>query len=299
MSDHLTFHHQFSADDFEDQYNLRLRRPDFETTVLRDWEERSEAAREQLECSLDVRYGDGDNQRLDLFLCDDNTAATLVYFHGGYWKSGDKSIYSFIAEPFIQAGVNVIIAGYDLCPELSVTEIVSQAREAIIAIYRHADDFDMNAERITVMGHSAGGHLTQMIMGTHWNELASDLPHEVVQSAISISGISYLEPVRLTASLNETIDLDETEADDQSPIVNHPPTTNAPQLLVVGGGETEEFIRQSQMYQDSFYSDERNVAIVIVPEVDHFDILNVLTDSSSALFEKAIALINDGTLEPT
>ena len=83
MQDQLTYHKRFTPEEFESQYNLRLGRPDYEQTVIPDWMDRSEKARKSLDCKLDIRYGDGDNQKLDVFSCGDTTAATLVYFHGG------------------------------------------------------------------------------------------------------------------------------------------------------------------------------------------------------------------------
>ena len=292
MQDQLTYHKRFTPEEFESQYNLRLGRPDYEQTVIPDWMDRSEKARKSLDCKLDVRYGDGDNQKLDVFSCGDTTAATLVYFHGGYWQRGDKSIYSFLAAPFVAAGVNVIVAGYDLCPSVTITQISEQSREAVACAYRSAEEFGINKERITVMGHSAGGHITQMMMGTDWSQYADDLPKNLVFAGIPVSPLSLLEPVRLTEGLNTGIRMDEAEAESESPMLNHHPVTNAAQMVVVGGAETDEFHRQAQMYHDAFKTAERSMELYIVPDVDHFDELNVLADPASPFFKKTIALMS-------
>lgn len=125
------------------------------------------------------------------------------------------------------------------------------------------------------MGHSAGGHITEMMMGTDWSQYARDLPKELIYAGIPVSPLSLLEPVRLTAGLNAGIQMDEAEAESQSPMLNHPPVTNAPQLVVVGGAETDEFHRQAQMYCEKFSTRERSLEIYFVPDVDHFDELNV------------------------
>ena len=292
MQDQLTYHKRFTPEEFESQYNLRLGRPDYEQTVIPDWMDRSEKARKSLDCKLDIRYGDGDNQKLDVFSCGDTTAATLVYFHGGYWQRGDKSIYSFLAVPFVAAGVNVIVAGYDLCPSVTITQISEQSREAVACVYRRAEEFGINKERITVMGHSAGGHITQMMMGTDWSQYADDLPKNLVFAGIPVSPLSLLEPVRLTVGLNTGIRMDEAEAEAESPMLNHHPVTNAAQMVVVGGAETDEFHRQAQMYHDAFKTAERSMELYIVPDVDHFDELNVLADPASLFFKKTIALMS-------
>ena len=292
MQDQLTYHKRFTPEEFESQYNLRLGRPDYEQTVIPDWMDRSEKARKSLDCKLDIRYGDGDNQKLDVFSCGDTTAATLVYFHGGYWQRGDKSIYSFLAVPFVAAGVNVIVAGYDLCPSVTITQISEQSREAVACVYRRAEEFGINKERITVMGHSAGGHITQMMMATDWSQYADDLPKNLVFAGIPVSPLSLLEPVRLTVGLNTGIRMDEAEAEAESPMLNHHPVTNAAQMVVVGGAETDEFHRQAQMYHDAFKTAERSMELYIVPDVDHFDELNVLADPASPFFKKTIALMS-------
>ena len=291
MTDHLTFHEKFSPAEFDAEYNLRAGRPDYEVTVIPIWSESSEHAREHLDCSLDIRYAKGDNQKLDVFRCSDAQAPTLVYFHGGYWQRGDKSIYSFIATPFVHAGMNVVVVGYDLCPTVTITRISEEAREAMTYIWIHSAELGINPDGITVMGHSAGGHITQMMMATDWPSFESRLPADLVKAGIPVSPLSYLEPVRLTEALNNNIRMDSAEAEAESPMTNHPPVTNAPQLVVVGGAETSEFHRQASMYADAFQNAERAVSLYIVPDVDHFDALNVLVDPTSTFFKKSCAMI--------
>lgn len=291
MNDALTYHTRFSPADFDAQYNLRAARPDYEETVIPGWVADSETARAELDCTLDVRYGDGDKQLLDVFRCGDETAPTLLYVHGGYWQRGDKSVYSFLARPFVANGVNIVVIGYDLCPAVTITQISQQAREAVMYLWRNAGDLGVNGDRMTVMGHSAGGHITQMMMATDWPTLDPTLPRGLIKSGIPVSPLSYLEPVRLTEDLNSGIRMDAAEAHAESPMTNHPPLTDAPQMVVVGGAETDEFHRQAQMYVDKFATADRPVELYVVPGVDHFDELNVLVDTASPFFVKTLALL--------
>ncbi len=291
MSDALDFHKQFTAEELDAQYNLRAGRPDYEVTVIPSWLTRSEEARDTLDKQIDIRYSGGEKQLLDVFSCSDPSAPTLVYFHGGYWQRGDKSIYSFLAKPFIASGVNVVVVGYDLCPDVTITRISEQAREAMAWLWLNADQTGINRDRITVMGHSAGGHITQMLMATDWTTYDESLPADLIKVGIPVSPLSYLEPVRLTENLNTGIRMSQEEAERESPMTNHPPATNAQQLVVVGGAETAEFHRQSQMYVDAFNDDNRLVELYVVPDVDHFDELNVLANPNSTFFEKVRALM--------
>lgn len=292
MINHLKHHLTFSANEFDCQYNLRAGRPDYEQTVIPNWKRKSELVRQELTCVTDVRYGIGENQKLDIFYCGKKTAPTLLYFHGGYWQRGNKSIYSFLAKPYILSGVNVIIVGYDLCPKVTITHIVQEAREAIIFIWEKSSELKVSPHNLVVMGHSAGGHITQMMMGTRWPSLNENLPNDLIKAGIPISPLSYLEPVRLTEALNSGIRMNQTEAESQSPMTNHAPVTNAPQMVAVGGLETREFHRQAKMYVEAFNTELRPVEFFKVQNVDHFDELNTLEKSDSLFFRKTIDLIN-------
>lgn len=291
MINHLTYHTRFSSDDLDSEYNLRAGRPDYEVTVIPEWEAQSEAARSSLNCSLDIRYGSGEKQKLDVFKCQNVDAPTLIYFHGGYWQRGDKSIYSFLAPPFVKAGINVVVVGYDLCPSVTITQISHEAREAIAYIWLNSTTLGVNRDKITVMGHSAGGHITQMMMTTDWSKINSELPINLIAAGIPVSPLSYLEPVRLTNALNAGIRMDLAEADAQSPMTNHPPFTDAPQLVVVGGAETSEFHRQAKMYVESFATESRKIKFYVAPEVDHFDELNSLVDKESEFFNQTLSML--------
>ncbi len=291
MSDFLTFHEKFTPEEFEVQYNLREGRPDYEVTVIPDWMTRSETAKAEMNCTLDIRYGEGEKQKLDVYSCGDARAPTLLYIHGGYWQRGDKSIYGFLAKPFVDGGVNVVVLGYDLCPAITITQITEEIREAVTYIWHNSEQLSINRDHIIIMGHSAGGHLTEMMMGTDWPARDAALPRDLVKAGIPISPLSLLEPVRLTQGLNAGIRLDAEEAEAQSPMLNHPPLTDAPQMVVVGGAETDEFHRQAQMYVDAFATETRKVDLYIVPEVDHFDELNVLSDPTSEFFKRAMRII--------
>ncbi|MFK7838538.1 MAG: alpha/beta hydrolase [Sulfitobacter sp.] len=291
MTNPLTYHEGNDPDWFDAQYNLRAARPDYEVAIIPGWLEDSQNARDTLDCTLDIRYGEGDKQMLDVFRCGDANAPTLIWIHGGYWQRGDKSVYSFLATPFVQKGVNVVVVGYDLCPTVSMTHLTEELREAMVFLWDKADTLKINCDRITVMGHSAGGHLTEMMMATDWPARDPALPAALIKAGIPVSPLSYLEPVRLTLALNANLKMDVTEADALSPMTNHPPVTNAPQLVVVGGAETDEFHRQSQMYVDKYATDARPVNMYVVPDVDHFDELNVLADPASPFFAKTCAML--------
>lgn len=279
----------FSAEELEAQYNLRRRRPDYDSTVIPGWVERSKLARRALNCITDIDYGSTSRQKVDIFRADNPQGPLLIYFHGGYWQRGDKSIYSFLAEPFVANGINVIIAGYELCPDVTISAISHQARKLLAWTWKNAAGLGLSAEHLTVMGHSAGGHITGMLMGTDWKNIDPSLPENFIKCAIPISPLNELEPLRFT-SINDGVRMDAAEAASQSPM-NNPPLTNMPQLVVCGSRETAEFHRQADIYVNAFGNQSRFIERYTVPACDHFDELNELADDWSDFFKKSLGFI--------
>ncbi|MEL7544248.1 MAG: alpha/beta hydrolase fold domain-containing protein, partial [Pseudomonadota bacterium] len=164
-------------------------------------------------------------------------------------------------------------------------------RDAVAYIWRNAGDLGLDRDRIGVIGHSAGGHITQMMMGTNWPVHDPSLPADLIKCGIPISPLSHLEPVRRTHGLNAALRMTADEAAEQSPVIHHPPRTSAPQLVAVGGGETSEFKRQAQMYVDAFADDRRPIELFTVPDVDHLGIINVLADRKSPFQARVLDMI--------
>lgn len=277
------------AETLEREYNLIAKRgPDF-PQLIEAWLARCAAHREACGAKVDIPYGEGERERLDLFSGGDSNGPLLVYIHGGYWQRGDKNMYSFVTESFIKHGVAVAVLNYNLTPSVRMGQIPPQIRKAVAFLWRSGADLGYSRDKIFVMGHSAGGHLTAMMMATDWSSVDSDMPVDVVKGGVPISGIFELEPLVHT-SLNEGPRMDVTEAIEESPLFI-PPVTDAPQLVVVGGAETAEFLRQSDVYCEKFQSDNRKMERYDVPDADHFDELNRLAEEDSVFFQKSMALI--------
>jgi acetyl esterase/lipase len=187
------------------------------------WAKRSAAFRKARGGRIDLRYGTGARQRLDVFPCGTPGAPTLVYIHGGYWQTNDKEPYAFVGEGLLPAGFNLALIEYTLAPAARLDAIVSEVRAAVAWVIDHAKEHGGDPARVTVSGHSAGGHLTAVAM---------DDPR--VAGGVAISGIYDLEPIRLNY-LNEKLGLDPAETARNSPIL-HLPARAAPLVVTVGLG---------------------------------------------------------------
>ena len=272
---------------YESRYNPRLSVPAFAQHFER-WTERSAKVRNDLAPYLDVPYGPHPMERLDLFRARGASRGLLMFIHGGYWRALDKGQHSFVAAPFVEAGVTVGVINYALCPAVTVADIVCQVLQAAAWLYRNGGNFGAPYHKLHVAGHSAGGHLTAMVLAALWPRLAPDLPTKVVQGGLAISGVFDVLPIVHTPSINVDVRMDARMAKKVSPALM-PPATDAPLYLAVGGKEQEGFHEQHRLIKHSW--GKAVAGEFACPEDNHFTILETLADPNSALFKGALKMM--------
>ena len=194
--------------DYETEYNNRARVPDHAQIFAR-WASDAAAYRERMQAEenaeLGLAYGTGPRQTVDLFFPEATGHTPLALFvHGGYWRSLEASTFSHMAAGLNSHGIAVAVAGYDLCPQVTIGQIVNQIRTACLFLWRRF------GQRLMVYGHSAGGHLSACMVATDWKKLDPKAPADLVPAGYSVSGLFDLGPLMHTA-MNAELRLDEIE----------------------------------------------------------------------------------------
>ncbi len=257
--------------DLEAEYNNRARCPDHPAVMAR-WKASAEAAR-AAHPPVEIAYGDGPRERMDLFLAGEGRPIA-VFLHGGYWQALDKNWFSGIAPALLANGVGLAVPSYDLAPQVRLGRILDQVRTALDRLREETGALPV------VFGHSAGGHMA-----------AAMLSEGRASAGVAISGVFDLRPL-IPTSLNAALGLEEVEAAALSPI-DWPVPAGAVLDCVVGGAESPEFIRQSRDMADRWGKAGAETRFEALQALDHFTVLDPLFDADSALIRR-IASLADG-----
>ena len=272
--------------DYEAEYNNRARVPEYVEIFARWTGEAEDYRAEALKAGraqLGLSYGDTPRQYLDLFLPQTGETAPLaIFIHGGYWRSLDPALFSHAARGLNAQGVAVAVAGYDLCPIVTIADIIGQMRRACAFLWQRF------GRRMVVCGHSAGGHLAGAMVATDWPALYPKAPPDLVPTGYSISGLFDLAPL-LETSMNQDFRLDAAQARKLSPAF-WPLKPGRVFDAVVGGLESDEFKRQSRLITEAW----RNLAQTRYEEIagmNHFTVVEALADSQSAMTARVVELV--------
>lgn len=280
---------RLDPDWLDQQYNNRARIPEH-PQIFERWAKASALSRDGMSRRLDIAYGEGPSETLDVFPSPHADAPVFVFIHGGWWRALDKRDQSFIAPAFVQAGAMVVVPNYALCPLVRIEDIAMQMTRALAWTWRHAALYGGDPKRIVVAGHSAGAHLAAMLLCCDWQRVAPDLPPDLVRRALAISGVFELEPLRRAPFLQADLGLTAHAARLLSPALFPPPASRT-LYAAVGAEESDEFLRQNSLIRQRWGESVVPVCEAL-PGVHHLNVLHELVDAPSRLHGLARELLD-------
>ncbi|MGY8991386.1 MAG: alpha/beta hydrolase [Rhodospirillales bacterium] len=289
MSDAHVYQNYTSAE-LQHQYDTRAGVPGIEEMVVKRPKMAAAYRAGSSNAKLNVAYGTREKETLDLFLPENaSNAPVQLFIHGGYWTMMDKDDFSFVAKPYVDAGAIVAVANYDLCPTVSLPGIVEEMRRCLAWLYKNAASFGGNPDQLHISGHSAGGHLTGMMLATDWPAFDTAVPVDVIKSAVPMSGIYDLEAMR-HIKLQELIALDEATARVNSPMFLDVKNV-VPTLVAVGGGESDEFHRQSLHYVEHLKGAGADVTYMDCPGLYHSSLVTETLEANHPFTQARLRLM--------
>lgn len=240
-----------------------------------------------------LAYGPAEIEKLDLFRTSKSNAPTMIYVHGGAWRSGASSRCHGPAEMFVHAGVNFIALDFSNVDEAggSLYPMIDQVRRAVAWVYRNAASFGADPEKLYVFGHSSGAHLTGNILTTDWPR-DHGVPFTILKGGMVTSGMYELAPVRLSAR-SKYVNFTDAMVEDLSSI-RHIDRLHCPVVVAYGDRESPEFQRQNREFAAAVEKAGKKVKLLVGQGYNHFEIAETLANPYGLLGRAALELIGVG-----
>ena len=251
----------------------------------------AEAMRARLGQPLRKAYGPTEPEQLDIYRTKKaSNAPIFVFIHGGAWLGGEAKNHADSAEMFTNAGAHFVVLDFIAIKEAGgdLRVMADQVRRAIAWVHKNAKDFDGDANRLYIGGHSSGGHLCGVALVTDWQK-DHGIPADAVKGGLCMSGMYDMKPVRLSKRSSYVKFTDEMEQAMSSQ--RHIDMLRAPIVVTYGTNETPEFQRQNRDFVAAVKAAGKAAQLIEAPSYDHFEMAESLGNPYGPNGRAALAMM--------
>lgn len=157
--------------------------------------------------------------------------STIVYFHGGALKQGNK----YIPEYLKNKGLGVVAVNYRFYPDVSTSVVLDDTAKAVKWVYDNIEKYGGSKSLIFLSGHSAGGYISSML-GLDKSYLNKyDIDPNTLAGLIPLSGHTI---THMTVREEMGIPITKPFVDKMSPLFHIGPDT-PPYIMITGDRELE------------------------------------------------------------
>jgi acetyl esterase/lipase len=233
----------------------------------------------------DIVYGhkDGLAMTMDLYQPDGeaNGAAILFMVSGGWyskWSPPEQTRPMFA--PYLAKGYRVFAVRHGSSPRYSIPEVVSDVRRAVRFVRMNSETFGVDANRLGVLGMSAGGHLSLMLgtSGDDGDPQAQDKLDQVSSRVAAV--VALVPPTDLRVAVWEApeslpayrnfpaLNLKLDQAGTYSPLT-HVTADDAPALVIMGGKDELVPQRHGEWIDAAFQKLDVPHKLIVYPDAGH------------------------------
>jgi acetyl esterase/lipase len=243
----------------------------------------------------DLAYGDLPRQKLDVYsplAPVANPAPVIVFFYGGYWNSGDKADYRFVAQRLAEKGYTVVIPDYRLYPAVRFPSFLEDGALALKWVQEQAESHGGDAQRIFLMGHSAGAYNAAMLALDTRLTVKVGFDRRRLKGVIGLAG-PYdfkLDTDRLRGVFGSAPDPAETQP------ITYAQTKAPPMLLMVGEDDKTVEPRNSESLARHLRENGNPVRLRRYAGEDHIDLvleLSSFMNASSPVLDAILDFLSD------
>lgn len=241
---------------------------------------------------MNVPYGDTFRQQLDIYGVNLPTDAPIVvYVHGGYWQGMNKHTSSYAVKPYIENQAKVIVIDFDLCPDITLSEVIKQFQKAASRVFSYAGEH--KPKSISFIGHGSGAHLiTYLLTEDMISRLGTD-KFNLLKNVYLISGIFDVSELRKTDAVNREnlLSITDDNVNELSPVKGNFTHLQKYSLVVdafVGGDESPTIQKQSREFIAHLKKEKLQANFNLIEGLDHFYIVEKLSEINYEISQKII-----------
>jgi arylformamidase len=276
----------FDQKALDDAYNQAAYAPNM-NVILERIAAASERVREILKPQR-AAYGSSEHEGLDIYRAAPSPpspasgggkgvgapAPINIFVPGGAWLRSSAAATAFAAEAIVGAGayavvidfINVEQAGGDLFA------LHRQVARALAWVWRNAESFGGDRDRLYVSAHSSGAHLAACALSRGWRD--EKLPPDFCKGALLAGGMYDLAPVR-RSSRSTYVKFTDAMEQDLSPQRQLDGITT-PLILTYGTCETPEFQRQTRDFFAALQAAGKPAELVVAEHYNHFEMFETM-----------------------
>lgn len=219
---------------------------------------------------LDVYYPENIQEKKDV----------IIYFHGGSWKSGKKDTYKFLGKRFAKKDFVIVIANYRLSPEVKYEAMADDGATAVNWVYDNIAEFGGDKNKITVSGHSAGGHLAAVIsMSSAYQDVQSKIQKTILIDPFGLDMYTYFNEYKndyADGLKKNTFGYTPEEWKGASPLYSVKPDFKIPVLVLVGGKTFPTILQSTAVFHDRMKQAGNQSTLITIEGKKHIGMISQL-----------------------
>jgi len=245
---------------------------------------------------------EGEGLRMDLFYPSSGGPwPVLLYVHGGGWTEGDKA--GVWTDP-VNAGYLVVSINYRMAPDNLFPAMIQDVKCAIRYLKAHAKTYNLDPQRIALIGHSAGAHLVALA-GLADERAGWDVGPYLEQSSRVRAVIPISGPYDLDAMFSPDVEMliqNAFEPDQRSIAspVKYADPDDPPFFIIHGDEDSIVPVEQATLLTEVLHSEGVPVELVVVKNAGHGlePITGKISPSGPQIFQQAVIFLNQSLALP-
>jgi acetyl esterase/lipase len=248
----------------------------------------------------DLAYGEGEQQKLDLYLPARKDFVTLVFVYGGGWHTGSRKSVTPVGKTFQELGYGCALLSHRLSPQDKFPAQIEDVAAAFAWVKAKIAAKGGDPKRVWLVGHSSGAHLCLL--------LAADAkylkPHKLspadIAGVIGLSPPVDLEPRKdgkgfgdaLLAGRGADVFSRDTAVMKEASPLRHVSRDLPRTLLIVGDRDFPMLEADAKAFVEKAQTVKASATLFVAKDCDHLGVVKSLLGDKEPVLEQVLAFLD-------